>query len=213
MGFVLLFNVTTTHLAFRIDNRPNSSTPYTMDPFGTTVTAFDFTNTVIRRIIQYYSDVTGAETEAHQLKEYLALELESLDRMEVLYRRLIEHPPSHSTESLRELEKFFKEGSLPGRPGNLHKELKELITWLDNQTTTRGRNRLDRFLCRITLRERDELGEDEGMSLLQRLKWPILGKKRIQQFIPKFVQRRDHLMFALTITQRQGYSKYLCRRY
>lgn len=177
----------------------------TMELLGTAITlgsAIEHTSTCIRLLKSYYSDVINADAHLRQFKKCLDQELEVLQNLRVLCERLERHTPSHY---LRVLETIFQEGSLAGRSEGFFKELEKLIAWLERQGGQRNKL-VGHFgiLRERTPRVPTESGET-GMSLSQRLKWPMKGKKKIESFMPKLVQHRDHLILILSVIQRLAF--------
>lgn len=155
----------------------------------------------------YYSEVKAAESELRQFTEYLTQDLQALNNLQVFYERLKQQPKlsSNSVECLHSLETLFQEDSNQPESENFYKELRELVEWSEKQALRKKsgstRKRIIGFFTGKKNTGMEGAEMEKGMGLPQKLKCPMKGKKKIEKIMPKLKWHRDHLIFALQLTQ------------
>ena len=161
-----------------------------MDALGAAVNVaslVDLSAKGVNVLFRYVHEVTMADTNLRRAKERLKQEEKVLENFKELGGHLQSfHSKSEDEEQLREklLEDMYHEMQLE----DFHKELGSFIRWLDHQG---GKG----ALCEGHP-DRDE------MSLPQRLKWPLYGKRKVRKFAPKLAERRVHMILTLLVILR-----------
>ena len=128
-----------------------------------------------------------ADDEMQKFKEDLIRELDSLQRLKRLYERLQGHNKDlgHNEYLVRASEKF-------------QGELRGMIAWLENKKNHSTN-------CNTSSKQREPFHpytKGKGLSLSQRLRWPLIGKKKVQRFLRSFEQYKDYAGLQLLMIQR-----------
>ena len=107
----------------------------------------------------YVSDVKGAEDSRKQFLDELQLYMEGLENLKLFAGQTEIGDSSDRAKSLKILTSFFQRND--SQTTNFYHELEALLAWLEQGTAGR-----------------------EGMNLMQKMRWPVEGKKRIKGLMP-----------------------------
>ena len=156
---------------------------------------------------KYCSDVREAQASLDQLRGCLTQELYALQEALTLYERLstqTELSP-HTLQSVAALERLLQEDS-----NGFYADLQEFIQWLEKYTAKSGAKPLQRIarslkpkrIARFFKSKRVQgsaASEDpcSGLSLSQKLKWPVVGKKKIEKIMPQLQWHKSQLSTML----------------
>ena len=174
-----------------------------MDGLSTTVnvlSALDLSVKGLGFLVRYYSGVKEAQASLDQLREYLTQELHALQEVLTLYERLstqTELSP-HTLQSIATLEKLLQEDS-----NGFYADLQEFIQWLQKYTAksdAKPLQRISRFFK--PKRTQGNTAPEEGrLTLSQKLRCSIKGKKKVKNIMAKIHSHRAHLCAALQHVQ------------
>ena len=147
-----------------------------MDVFGGIVnicSIIDLTSKLIVVLSAYVSDVKGAEDSRKQFLDELQLYVEGLKNLKSFAGQTDIGDSSDRAKSLNILASFFQRND--SQTTNFHRELKALLAWLQQGAIER-----------------------EGMTLVQKMRWPVEGKKRVKELMPTL--SRHIQMFDLVLS-------------
>ena len=164
----------------RPENYPQTfsitSSAYAMDVFGSVVNICSFIDLASKLAItlsSYVSDIKSAEDSRKRLLDELRRYMLVLEELKSLMQRREEEDSFNQTESLKILASLFQQDD--SQPMDLYCELKALLTWLERNAAGSG-----------------------GMNLMEKIRWPVEGKRRVERLIP--ILSRHIQMFTLVLS-------------
>ena len=169
-----------------------------MDVVGTVSSAisiFEASGKIVHAAIQFYSDFTNADTTLNRFKESIEEDKMSLEALQELYAALMQEASPRSTKRLKELECLFQHN--PNKDHSLYKDVVDAVRWLERKKS-KPSGTSTRFLRTLS---RSKHQKQDGMSLLQKLRWSATGKRRIEKLITRIDRHKHHVNSVLMIVQ------------
>ena len=160
----------------------------TMDALGTAVNVasiIDLSAKSVNVLFRYLQDVARADTNLQSVKERLSQDAKTFRNFKALGEYLKDHHSQCDS------------------PGKLHDDLVESISEMQSQDLDGDLNKFIRWLDHQGGKGESSKGPDgDEMSLVQRLKWPLYGKRKVRRFIPKMTERKNYMIFIVLIILR-----------
>ena len=128
-------------------------------------------------VFHYVQDVAKADTNLQHAKDRLTQEVKAFDSFRALGGCLKDRHPQ--CDDAGQPHKKLLQSIYEMQSEDFSSDLESFIRWLDLQ--------------------RGKPSDGDEMSLSQRLKWPLYGKRKVRKFILKLAEKKDNLTLVLLL--------------
>ena len=162
-----------------------------MDVVGTVASAISIleaSGKTIHALARFYSDFANANTTLGRFTEVMKQEQKSLEELRDLCVTHTQESSPRSTKCLEDLQRLFQSG--PDEHHTLYTDVVEAVKSLHSAAKKSSSSR------------KNQEPKQNGMSFVQKLRWALKGKRKIESLISRLDRHQDRINNTLIKLQR-----------